>query len=598
MNLNLSIGKRIFLGFGIIIISTILVFIITNNTLDKSTRINDNIREINTPSVSSLSELKLLLVTSKLLINNWVQFQSSSNHNDKIVLNKLTSETYPYLKQQIQDLSSNWKKEDSKKIREIFMKIDQLFSYHEEVKTYLSDFESYEDFINLASAQYMVNSDGVISILTNEIQNDLEVIITAQQNEANTATNDMIESFSLLKTLVKVLGFSLVLAALIIAIYTTNTIVRPVNSLKEILLDLALGVFPKKTLATSKDEIGEMTTALNKVISGLKQTKDFAFELGQGKFDTNYTPLSDQDVLGKALLTMRDELAENERVLEEKVKQRTAEVVQQKEEIELQSLKIGELYGQVTDSIQYAKRIQEAMLPIDKQLASYFDNFFVLFKPKDIVSGDFYWFSEKKDSIIIAAADCTGHGVPGAFMSLIGSSLLNQIVNENNITTPNLILNELRKGVIHALNKNDSDHETKDGMDIALVKIPKDKSYAEFSGAFNPLYVLRNEEIIEVKADRQPVGIYHSENNEGFTNHKVDLQKGDNLFIFSDGYVDQFGGEKGKKFKASRFKQLLVELNAKKLYRDELKYALDSSLLEWMGPHEQIDDVLVIGLEV
>lgn len=598
MNLNLSIGKRIFLGFGIIIISTILVFIITNNTLDKSTRINDNIREINTPSVSSLSELKLLLVTSKLLINNWVKFQSSPAHNDKILLNKLTSETYPELKQQIQDLSANWSKEDSKKIREIFMKIDQLFSYHEEVKTYLSDFDSYLDFINLASAEYMVNSDGVISILTNEIQNDLEVIITAQQNEANTATNDMIESFSLLKTLVKVLGFSLVLAALIIAIYTTNTIVRPVNSLKEILLDLALGVFPKKTLATSKDEIGEMTTALNKVISGLKQTKDFAFELGQGKFDTNYTPLSDQDVLGKALLTMRDELAENERVLEEKVKQRTAEVVQQKEEIELQSLKIGELYGQVTDSIQYAKRIQEAMLPIDKQLASYFDNFFVLFKPKDIVSGDFYWFSEKKDSIIIAAADCTGHGVPGAFMSLIGSSLLNQIVNENNITTPNLILNELRKGVIHALNKNDSDHETKDGMDIALVKIPKDKSYAEFSGAFNPLYVLRNEEIIEVKADRQPVGIYHSENNEGFTNHKVDLQKGDNLFIFSDGYVDQFGGEKGKKFKASRFKQLLVELNAKKLYRDELKYALDSSLLEWMGPHEQIDDVLVIGLEV
>ena len=338
-----------------------------------------------------------------------------------------------------------------------------------------------------------------------------------------------------------------------------------------------------------------MANALETVVAGLQSTKDFAIAVGSGGYNTEYTPLSDQDELGQSLLVMRKNLKEYSEDMEEKVRERTAEVVRQKEEIEKQSEQIAELYEQVKDSILYAKRIQEAILPSREEINASLQNSMVLFRPKDIVSGDFYWFTEKPDRVIIAAADCTGHGVPGALMSMIGSSLLNEIVNEKGITQPNEILLALKHGVIKALNKHPSSDQTKDGMDIGICSIPKKGNKIDFAGANNPLWMVRDGEIIDFRGDRQPVGIYGDNLDTPYTNHTIDIQDGDSVYIFSDGYADQFGGPRGKKFKYSQFKKLLVQINNETM--ESQRDTLNTRIEEWMGDQEeQIDDILVVGI--
>ena len=214
----------------------------------------------------------------------------------------------------------------------------------------------------------------------------------------------------------------IVIGTIAIAIFTTISITQPVQRLKSILLGLGKGIFPKSQLKPSNDEIGEMSEAMNSLVTGLTETTQFAHEIGQSNFDYEYQPLSDEDVLGHALLKMKDELAETERILEQKVKERTEEVVKQKDEIDSQRSKLEELYTDVTDSIRYAKRLQDSILPPEKVVKKYFPSSFVLFKPKDIVSGDFYWVGQKNNEYMFAAVDCTGHGVPGAFMSLVGAN--------------------------------------------------------------------------------------------------------------------------------------------------------------------------------
>ncbi|MEZ4722249.1 MAG: SpoIIE family protein phosphatase [Flavobacteriales bacterium] len=334
------------------------------------------------------------------------------------------------------------------------------------------------------------------------------------------------------------------------------------------------------------------------VVTGLRRTKDFRYRIGSGAYTAEYTPLSDQDELGQSLLLMRKNLKEYSEDMEEKVRERTAEVVRQKEEIEKQSEQIAELYEQVKDSILYAKRIQEAILPSKMEIDNALKNSLVLFRPKDIVSGDFYWFTEKSDRAIIAAADCTGHGVPGALMSMIGSSLLNEIVNEKGIYKPSDILLALKHGVINALNKQNTaantGEQTKDGMDIAILSIPKKGNKIEYAGANNPFWMVRDGDIEEIRGDRQPVGFFGDNLDTPYTNHEVEVRENDTVYIFSDGYADQFGGPNGKKFKYSQFKQLLVDVNDKPMAQQ--KEILNSRIEEWMGDEEQIDDILVIGV--
>jgi ligand-binding sensor domain-containing protein/serine phosphatase RsbU (regulator of sigma subunit) len=288
-------------------------------------------------------------------------------------------------------------------------------------------------------------------------------------------------------------------------------------------------------------------------------------------------------ILGYIKVRERNLRREN-RILEEKVKHRTALVVAQKEELAQKN-------KDITDSIEYAKRIQVAILPQEIP----FSNTFVLFKPKAIVSGDFYWLVEKDGKEFIAAVDCTGHGVPGAFMSIIGHNMLNKIVKEYGILKPADILMHLDKEVNNTLQQTaEEKNVVKDGMDMTLVCFNRKEKTLEFSGAYNPLYLVRKGELIETKGDRFTIGRSVTDVQEKiFTNHVIKLDKGDSIYLFSDGYADQFGGIAGKKFKLSNLKVLLLKIQDKNM--EDQKMILENTIENWRGEIEQIDDIMVIG---
>ncbi len=269
-------------------------------------------------------------------------------------------------------------------------------------------------------------------------------------------------------------------------------------------------------------------------------------------------------------------------------------IEKQKEMVEEKNKVIEQKNKDITDSINYAKRIQEAILPAREMSSKLFPDSFILFQPRDVVSGDFYWFEEKNGKKIIAAADCTGHGVPGAFMSMIGNAFLNEIVNEREITEPGKILSELRFLVIKALKQTGQEGEARDGMDISLLSFSSD-STVEFAGANNPLWVIRNGELQEYAPDKRPIGFFRGQGLP-FANHKVDIRKGDSLYIFTDGYADQFGGPKGKKFKYRPMQETLLSIHNRPMA--EQGEALSSTFDKWKGNFEQVDDVLFIGIRV
>ena len=276
-------------------------------------------------------------------------------------------------------------------------------------------------------------------------------------------------------------------------------------------------------------------------------------------------------------------LVKEKRILEDKVIERTAVVVAQKEEL-------AEKNKDITDSIKYAKRIQVAILPPNIP----FDDTFILFRPKDIVSGDFYWLEVVGDMEFLAAVDCTGHGVPGAFMSIIGTNILNKIVKEMGIYKPSEILNNLNTEIVNSFRSGDVKGDIYDGMDLALICYNKKTGSLEYAGGYNPLWVIRGNEIEEIKADR--FGIGKSSSNEAvrkFTNRSIEINKGDTIYIFSDGYADQFGGETGKKFKSKPMKELFLAIGEKTM--EEQKNILNATLEAWKGEIEQVDDVLIIG---
>ncbi len=289
------------------------------------------------------------------------------------------------------------------------------------------------------------------------------------------------------------------------------------------------------------------------------------------------------------------QLIREKRILEEKVRERTAEIEKQKSEIEKQRDQIAQQNREIKDSIHYAKRIQSAVLPDERILAEAVKDYFILFRPRDIVSGDFYWFYRHENYLVVAAADCTGHGVPGAFMSMLGMSLLNEIMNKDRIFEAHRILNKLRDYIKLMLGQTGKSDEAKDGMDMALVVLDLEKRVMQYAGAYNPLILIRNNQLIEYKGDKMPIGIQVNE-KESFTNHVIEMQENDRFYIFSDGYADQFGGPDGAKFKTRPFKNLLLEIHQRPM--EEQKKILEQRLLEWMGNEPQIDDILVIGIHI
>ncbi len=286
--------------------------------------------------------------------------------------------------------------------------------------------------------------------------------------------------------------------------------------------------------------------------------------------------------------TLEELLAENEQL--------KIQLQEEKEKLSSAIEQLEESKKELTDSISYAERIQGAIMPPISYVKSVLPKSFILYLPKDVVSGDFYFVEQVGDEVIFAAVDCTGHGVPGALMSVVGFNYLHQAVTEKHITKPSEILSFLDAGVNERLRQTDGASGVNDGMDLGLCTWNTKTNVLQYAGAYNPLYVVSNGEIIEIKADKFPIGVNTDGTVDEYTNHCIQLKEGDCVYLFSDGYADQFGGEKGKKFKYKQLRNTLIELN--NLTMPEQKNKLSEIFEVWKGSHEQIDDVLLMGIRI
>lgn len=609
MSFRFTIGKKIGTGFGVLIVFIIVVFgatflAVTNgiSTFNENDKTTTKLTDVLTPSKEKVTKLRILVNESKLLAIQWVDHQGVNNTPDKDRLKNLMGQNIPITRDEILKLSENWTDEnDVAELNKAIGKIDTLFGYYDEIMFLLPDIASYDDPFFSLSARFIVSQDGDVPVLASKIdQNLLTLQNSLESKEAEalelvrTSSAESRKTFQQL-TFYWLLGAALIAFAIIIAIFTTNSIVKPVRSLRSILLSLGKGIFPDTEIKVTNDEIGDMSSAMIELVDGLKKTTDFANQVGQSNFDYPYQPLSDEDVLGHALLKMKDELAETERILEQKVKERTEEVVKQKDEIESQNQRLEELYKDVTDSIRYAKRLQYSILPPDEKIKQICPKSFVLFKPKDIVSGDFYWFEQMGGKSYCAAVDCTGHGVPGAFMSLVGANGLNAAVREHSTTQPGKIVDELNSFVAETLNKTSEDNDVRDGMDLSLIAIDYNKNELEYAGAYNPIYIIRDGEFIILQADKFAIGSFEP-GTKNYTNQVFQLEEGDQIYLFSDGYADQFGGSKGKKFLYKTFREELMRVH--KLDPEQQRAELNKTIVEWQGDYAQVDDILVIGIRI
>lgn len=370
--------------------------------------------------------------------------------------------------------------------------------------------------------------------------------------QANRSGN-MVVNFMLLSLIL------FVIALFIVSRVIRRTVLKPVLQLNQVAKQVAQGKFKTDFDIKANNEIGDLTSSFQTMTVGIE------------RLVTKYRNLNKD--------------------LEKKVEERT-------EELSDKNFKI-------TSSINYAKRIQEVVLPPQAQITSQLPEAMIFFKPRDIVSGDFYWFAEipskpdaEQDTVsstskkfVLAAVDCTGHGVPGAFMSMVGNAYLNQIVRLQGLTSPEKILDALHLNIRKDLKQKETNN--RDGMDLALIVFDSEAKTLEFAGAKNPLLYVQDGELHEVKGDKFPVGGYAHEQEQSFKKHVIDVSKPTTFYIYSDGFQDQFGGHKGRKFMSRRFKKMLLEMHA--LPMEEQKQQLEQQLQEWMQGHKQVDDVLVIG---
>ena len=277
-------------------------------------------------------------------------------------------------------------------------------------------------------------------------------------------------------------------------------------------------------------------------------------------------------------------LVKTRKLLREK-EQALNQIEMQKGELELKD-------KDITDSLIYAQRIQEALLPSEAYFRKHFEDSFILFKPKNIVSGDFYWIGEKGEKIFVVAADCTGHGVPGALMSMIGLEIVEKTINEENIEVPSKILAVMNRGLEKTFSREKNIGTIiRDGMDIGLCVIDRKRKKVEYAGAFLPLYLIREGSLVEIPADKIIIGM--NPQGTSYTDHELDLKENDIFYIFSDGYVDQFGGSENKKFMYRRFRYLLLTIHSFPI--NDQKSILEENIRTWMGINEQVDDMMVIG---
>jgi len=591
--MRFTIARRITLGFGLFILVVAILFLITTSTLRQSREINQRINENFAPSLSSLQELDNRLMRSQDLARQWAFVQRLEDDRERREMVQLVEKIIPAQLFKLNECAIKWNDSDRGAHERLAGNTRRIIRYYKDIKNLLPSFESYADPIATMSAEQYFIDGGQIPMVYEEIRKDIDLLIAHHQSYMQSDIALMNNSFDQLKMLLINISISVIIAGILIAFFTTRSIVKPINHLRKKLANLSQGIYSIHPAKAGNDEIGDMAIAVNKLVTNFEKTKEFSINVGAGNFNIPFEPLSDHDEMGKALLRMRDDLLSYRSEMEQKVRAQTQEIRRQKEEVEIQKEKVTALYIDLQSSIDYAQRLQETILPNDASIKRMFPDSFVFFRPKATVSGDFYWFKELGGKKVFAAADCTGHGVPGAFMSLVGHNVLNTVTKV--FTKPSQILNNANRLAVDVLRPIDGETYMRDGMDIALCTIDQRAMTLEFSGAHNPVYIIRNGELITVESDPFSIGSYINNERE-FTNHNVNLKEGDCLYIFSDGYADQFGGPKGKKFMRKRFRELLMEISH--LPMPEQKWRLMDTLDRWQGNQEQVDDILVIGIRI
>ncbi|RLD63623.1 MAG: hypothetical protein DRI95_11490 [Bacteroidetes bacterium] len=349
-----------------------------------------------------------------------------------------------------------------------------------------------------------------------------------------------------------------------------------------------------------KQYLGKEIKRQNYLISEFKQ-QNSSFPNRPQKSKSN-TLQQDPELTKKQLAVAENAISESEKQKfsdkNKKLWELSLAIHKEKEKIDEIKNEIEHRHNEVTKSINYAQRIQKALLPTKEAFQECKYEHFVLWKPRDIVSGDFYWLKQMDKYTVIAVADCTGHGVPGAFMSVLGISFLNDILSKGRIFKANEILEKMRELVKRSFHQEDGQKvKASDGMDMAICVINDETLELDFAGANNPLFIIRDNNLTVLKATRSPIGNHPFE--KPFQNKELNLKKGDKIYMFSDGYIDQFGGERGRKFLKKNFQRLLMHINKEKLTMEEEKDILSIALKEWQGnKYKQVDDILILGLRM
>lgn len=577
---------RITFAFALIIFIVIANVAFNYYLIRKNKAAIAQMTEVINPYIESLEEFNLVVTESKMYATNWVYLQN--NVEDKKSLDVLHKIRYPVLKKKLDKyvLAFHQNKDGivSDSLVNVFVKFYQLISVEKQIMKTLVSFDDYENPAKKFMCEELIESE--VLPRTDSIMKQLNKIIKDNREQAVKMKAEIEDDSSRMTTIMMLSSIGLLLFIIMSISFISHGIRKPVLRMKHIIQQLGRGELPKEKIDAQKNVIGEMASSVNALSESFTQTSEFATEIRKGNLNAHYDKLSENDLLGNALINMRNSLRAYSDDMEQQVKERTFEVLEKGRKLEI-------AYKEISDSINYAKRIQESILPNTEMITKVFRNSFIFYKPKAVVCGDFYWFGQNGDEAIIAALDCTGHGVPGALMTVIGNSLLNQIVNSTGITSPSNILTQLDKK-LHETLKQHGNIITNDGMDAAVCRYKLSKNEITFAGAKRPLYLFKKGELIEIKGDKSPIGSFGHDLQKRFSEHKITVNKGDTLYMFSDGLQDQFGGQDGKKFMIKRFRDILTEIQ--NLSMEEQGKRIEKELLEWQSAYEQTDDMLLIGI--
>ncbi len=592
MNWRVNIRGRLFLGFGSLILVLGITLVVTQYTLKSSERTNDTLNNIHLPALLALGDYYKSMQDASGLAKQWAYVQQNEDHPERRKFAALCDSILPNQIKKIETLKADWTAQQQSNWDSIQNIHGQLVNHFQHLREWLCCFERYQDPMYSMQAEDLFLSGKGIPLAIEHLAKQNNSLLESFETQMNQERNNMNSSFHQLNIILWIFLFLLITAGSVIAVFTAKSIVQPIQQLREILQALSLGVYEKQEIKITKDEIGEMNLAAKKLIYNFERTKNFAQAIGSGEMSAQFEPLSDQDEMGKALVQMKKDLQSYRNEMEDKVNIQTKEILNQKEQSDQQRQKMEVLYSDLKSSIEYAKRLQDSILPDRKFIQDICPNHFVLYLPKDVVSGDFYWFQKQAGKKLFAAADCTGHGVPGAFMSLIAHNALNHVTKV--YTKPAQILTQVNRIATKAFHQDQND-QIRDGMDISLCSLDENTLTLEFSGAQNSVWIFRDGLCTELKGNKRSIG--NAEDLETpFATQQFNCQTGDIIYLFSDGFPDQFGGASGKKMMRKNFKEILS--NATRLPIADQQAFLQQEFQRWKHHHEQVDDILVMGIQV